>query len=181
MLFFIALGFTFSSRHPQLSTIFPLAQLLLSFCSDQPLPSALSQQHIGHLKIWGLTSSVISFCLSILFMGFSWQKYWSVLPFPPPVDPVLSEFFTKTHPSWLVIQGMAHSFIELCKPLCHAMTRLLSMKVYWSQQKPHSSHPRDCSIHGHHQIVNAKVRLILFFLQLEMEKLCTVSKNKTWN
>ena len=33
-----------------------------------------------------LFSSVISFCLFILFMGFSWQEYWSGLPFPPPVD-----------------------------------------------------------------------------------------------
>ena len=32
------------------------------------------------------SSSVLSFCLFILFMGFSWQEYWSGLPFPPPVD-----------------------------------------------------------------------------------------------
>ena len=24
-----------------------------------------------------------------------------------------------THPSWVVLHSMAHSFIELCKPLCH--------------------------------------------------------------
>ena len=34
---------------------------------------------------------VLSFCLSILFMGFSRQEYWSSLPFPSPVDHVLSE------------------------------------------------------------------------------------------
>ena len=34
--------------------------------------------------------SVISFCLFILFMGFSRQKYWSGLPFPSSVDHVLS-------------------------------------------------------------------------------------------
>ena len=32
-----------------------------------------------------------SFCLFILFMGFSRQEYWSVLPFPSPVDHMLSE------------------------------------------------------------------------------------------
>ena len=33
--------------------------------------------------------SVLSFCLFILFMGFSRQEYWSGLPFPSPVDHVL--------------------------------------------------------------------------------------------
>ena len=28
--------------------------------------------------------SILSFCLSILFMGFSRQEYWSGLPFPSP-------------------------------------------------------------------------------------------------
>ena len=34
--------------------------------------------------------SILSFCLSILFMGFSRQESWSGLPFPPPVDHILS-------------------------------------------------------------------------------------------
>ena len=68
----------------------------------------------------GSTScSVISFCLFILFMGFLWQEYWSGLPFPPPVDHVLSELSTMTRPSWVALHGMAHSFIELRKPLRH--------------------------------------------------------------
>ena len=33
--------------------------------------------------------SVLSFCLFILFMGFSRKEYWSGLPFPSPVDHVL--------------------------------------------------------------------------------------------
>ena len=52
-------------------------------------------------------------------MGFSWQEYWSGLLFPPPVDHVLSEVFTKTRSSWVALRGMAHDFTELCKPLCH--------------------------------------------------------------
>ena len=35
--------------------------------------------------------SVLSFCLFMLFMGFSRQGYWCGLPFPSPVDSVLSE------------------------------------------------------------------------------------------
>ena len=34
--------------------------------------------------------SVLSFCLFILFMGFSRQEYWSALPFSSPVDHILS-------------------------------------------------------------------------------------------
>ena len=64
----------------------------------------------------GISSfSVISFCLFILIMGFSRHKYWSGFPFPSPVDHVLSELSTTTHPSWMALHGMAHSFIELDK------------------------------------------------------------------
>ena len=54
--------------------------------------------------------SVLCFCLFILFMGFSRQKYWSGLPFPSLVDHVLSELSTRTRPSWVSLYGMAHSF-----------------------------------------------------------------------
>ena len=38
-------------------------------------------------------------------------------------------------------------------------------------------HKRD-SIHGHHQMVNTEIRLLIFFA-VKMEKLYRVSKNKT--
>ena len=72
--------------------------------------------------------SVISFCLFILFMGVSRQEYWSGLPFPSPVDLVLSELSTMTCPSWLVLHCMAHSFIELDKPVVHVIF-LISLVV----------------------------------------------------
>ena len=46
--------------------------------------------------------SILSFCLFILFMGFSRQEYWSGLPFPSPVDHILSYLSTMTCPSWVV-------------------------------------------------------------------------------
>ena len=52
-------------------------------------------------------------------MRFSWDVYWGGLPFPPPVDHVLSALPTMTRPSWVALHGMAHSFIELHKPLQH--------------------------------------------------------------
>ena len=51
--------------------------------------------------------SILSFCLLILFMGFSRQEYWSGLPFPSPVDHILSDLSTMTRPSWVAPHGMA--------------------------------------------------------------------------
>ena len=45
-------------------------------------------------------------------------------------------------------------------------------------ETPSSNNTREDSTHGHHQMVNTEVRL-LYSLQPKMEKLCTVSKNKT--
>ena len=57
--------------------------------------------------------SVLSFCFFILFMGFSRQESWSALTVPSPVNHVLSELSTMTHPSWEALHGLTHSFIEL--------------------------------------------------------------------
>ena len=74
--------------------------------------------------------SVLSFCLFILFMGFSRQECWSVLPFPSPVDHILSELSTMTSPSWVALHGMAHSFTELGKAVVH-MIKLISFLWLW--------------------------------------------------
>ena len=49
----------------------------------------------------------------------------SGLPFPSPVDQVLSELSTMIRPSWVALQDMACSFIELDKAEVH-MIRLVS-------------------------------------------------------
>ena len=85
--------------------------------------------HWSPVSYWAPTDlgsssfSVLSFCLFMLFMGFSGQEYWSGLPFPSPVDHVLSEPSTITCPSWVALYGMAHSFIE--------SDRLWSMWLDW--------------------------------------------------
>ena len=40
-------------------------------------------------------------------------NHWSGLLFSSPVDHVLSELSTMTHPSWVAIHSLAHSFFEL--------------------------------------------------------------------
>ena len=76
------------------------------------------------------SSSVVSFCFFILFMGFLRQDYWSGLPFPSPVDHVLSELSTMTYQSWVALHGMAHSFTELDKAVIHVII-LVSFLWLW--------------------------------------------------
>ena len=58
--------------------------------------------------------NILSFCLFLLFMGFSRQEYWSGLPFPSPVDHILSNLSTMTRPSWVAPRAWL-SFLELDK------------------------------------------------------------------
>ena len=56
--------------------------------------------------------------------------------------------------------------------------RVLPRKCTGHKKTPSSNNTREDSIHGHHQRVNTEIRLI-YSLQTKMEKLYTVSKNKT--
>ena len=92
--------------------------------------------HWSPVRYWAPTDlgsssfSILSFCLFILFMGFSRQEYWSGLPFPSPVDHILSELSTMTRPSWVALHGMGLSFIELDKAVVHGI-RLVSFLWLW--------------------------------------------------
>ena len=92
--------------------------------------------HWSPVAYWAPTNlgsssfSVLSFCLFILFMGFSKQEYWSGLPFPSPVDHVWSELSTMTCLSWVALHGIAHSFIELDKAVVH-MIRSVRFPWLW--------------------------------------------------
>ena len=76
--------------------------------------------HWSPVAYWAPTNlgnssfSVLYFCLFVLFMGFSRQEYWSGLPFPSPVDCILSELSTMTRPSWVAPRAW-FGFIELDK------------------------------------------------------------------
>ena len=73
------------------------------------------------------SSRVLSFCLFMLFMGFSRQEYWSGLPFPSPMDHILWEFSTMICLSWVALHGMAHSFIKLDKAVVHVISLISSL------------------------------------------------------
>ena len=89
--------------------------LFLLFLLCLLVPNKISIMKMELMKMGSSSFSVISFCLFIMFMGFSRQEYWSGLPFPSPMDHVLSELSTMTHLSWMALHSMAHSFIELDK------------------------------------------------------------------
>ena len=105
-------------------------------------PTQGSNPHFLHLLYWQADSLPLShlgnpiiqyyhsFCLFILFMGFSRQEYWSGLPFPSPVDHILSELSTMTYPSWVALHCMAHSFTELDKAVFHVIS-LISFLWLW--------------------------------------------------
>ena len=89
--------------------------------------------HWSPVAYWALTDpgssfSILSFCLFILFVGFSRQEYWSGLPFPSPGDHILSVLST-----WPARLGWPHrawlSFIELDKAVVHVI-RLTSFCDY---------------------------------------------------
>ena len=47
--------------------------------------------------------SVLSFCLFTLFIRFSRNEYWSGLPFPSPVEHILSDLSSMICPSWVAL------------------------------------------------------------------------------
>ena len=48
--------------------------------------------------------------------------------------------------------------------------------MHWSWQKPSSNNTREDSIHGHHQMVNTEIRLIIFFAASDGEALYSQQK-----
>ena len=93
--------------------------------------------HRSSVAYWAPTNlgsssfCVLSFCLFILFLGFSRQEYWSGLPFPSPVDHSLPDLSTMTCPSWVAPQAWL-SFIELDKDVV-CVFRLACCLWLWFQ------------------------------------------------
>ena len=113
VLFFIALDFTFITRHIHTELCFCFGRaasfflelLVITFCS-----SPIAYRTPSH---WGNSwFSVISFCIFLQFMEFSW------FAIPSSSGPCFVRS-TMTCLSWVTLHGMAHSFIELLKTLCH--------------------------------------------------------------
>ena len=127
---------TSTTQHPFCygpAPLFCLKLLIIALCSS-PV------EYWTPSDLGGSSSTIISFCLFTLFLGFSRQEHWSRLPFPPLVDHVLSELFTVTPLSWVVPHGMAHRLIEWSQPLIHDKAVIheegrLTTELQWSLAK----------------------------------------------
>ena len=91
-------------------------------------------------------------------MGFSQQEHWSSLPFPPPVDHILSELFTMTHPPEVALHGIAHSFIELSKPLCRDKAVI------------HEGNYKQCSNYRTTEFISLTSKVMLNILQARLQE-----------
>ena len=49
-------------------------------------------------------------------------------------------------------------------------------RMHWSQQTPSSNNTREDPTHGHHQMVNTEIRLIMFFAANDGEALYNQQK-----
>ena len=55
-------------------------------------------------------------------------------------------------------------------------SRSFAKRTHWSQQTPSSNNTRDDSTHGHHQMVNTNIRLIIIFAAKDEEALYSQQK-----
>ena len=58
----------------------------------------------------------------LFFHGVLKARMLNDLPFSSPVKHILSELSTMTHPSWVALHNMVHSFIELDKSVIHMIS-----------------------------------------------------------
>ena len=80
----------------------PIFPSITVFSNESALHIRWSKYWRSPVAYWALTDlgstsfSILSFCLFILYLGFSRQEYWSGLPFPSPGDHILSDLSTMT-------------------------------------------------------------------------------------
>ena len=120
ILFFKASDLTCTTRHIHnwaLFLLWPSCSILSGAVSNCPplFPSSI----LDILRPGGLIFQCHIFLPFHTVHMVLKAEYWSELPFPPSVDHVLSELPLMTCPSWVALHGIAHGFIELCKPLHH--------------------------------------------------------------
>ena len=120
VLLFIALDFTSITSHIHNGALISL--WLSLFILSGAISLLFSSSTLGTYIPGEFIFQCPSFCLFILFMGFSRQEYWSGLLFPSPMDHILSELSTVTHPSWVARHSLAHGFTELGKAVSQVIS-----------------------------------------------------------
>ena len=90
------------------------------------------QGSLAYCSPWGHKELDMTEWLNWTDMRFSRQEYWSDLPFPSPVDYILSELSTMSHVSWVALHCMAHCFIELDKAVIHVISLVSFLSLWFS-------------------------------------------------
>ena len=136
-----ASDFTFMTRYIRSWVLFPLwLSLFILSGAIRNCPPLFPSSILDTFWPGGLIFWCHIFLPFHTVLGVSWLEYWSGLPFPPPVEHVLSELPTMTHLFWVTLHSRAHSFIELHKPLRHdkAVIRSATSLVHWQVPSGHS-------------------------------------------
>ena len=131
ILFFIALDFTFTTIHIHTWVCCFHFDSAFSFLLGLFLCSS-PVAYWGPTGLGSSSFSVLPFCLFILFMGFSRQDCWSGLPFPSPMDHILSELSTMACPSLVALHSIAYAFIELDKAVIHMISLVTFLWLWFS-------------------------------------------------
>ena len=103
-------GYSISSKG-FLTTVVDITVIWIKFTELVHFSSWIPQMLMFILAIY--------FCLFILLMWRSWQKYRSGWPFSPPVHYTCQHTPIWPKCTWVALNNIAHSFIELHKPLYH--------------------------------------------------------------
>ena len=105
--------------HAQLRVVSDLAQLVHSSVATSNCPPLFPSSMLDTVFPGGL---IFQCHIFLPFHTFHWVLEsrileWVAVSFYSVHN--LSELFIMTHPSWLALQSMVHSFVKLCKFLCH--------------------------------------------------------------
>ena len=137
-------------------------------------------------------------------LGFSWQEYWSGLPFPPSMHAcMLSHFscvrFCATPWTAAHVAPLSTGFSKqgywsgLPFPETWSNRQIWPWSTKRSRAKANRVLPRECTDHSKHPLPTTQEKMLhmditrwstlksdwSYSLQLKIEKLFTVSKNKT--
>ena len=122
ILFFTALGFTSTTWHIHNWALFLL--WLSLFILSGVISPLFSSSILDTYQPGEFIFQCHIFLPFHIVIGFSKQEYWSGLPFPSPVDHILSELSTMTCPPWVALYSPTHSFIELDNTVFQAISFL---------------------------------------------------------
>ena len=105
-------GDTIQPPHPLSSPSLPAPnpsqhQGLFQWVNSSHKVAKVLEFQLQHQSFQWTPKGLISFRMDWLYLLVSRQEYWSGLPFPSPVDHILSDLSTMTHPSWVAPHGMA--------------------------------------------------------------------------